>query len=166
MNKILKYNKHQYLIPIVCKDKDYLVSYMYGFYKSLEFMSIIDESGDELLFEPKPNGYGLDSSRFNDIYDDKGSRTRNLTDRQAQKYIDDKLREHEEKERINERLNNGENILGTEENFLQVECLHCGNFYSFRLPEDVPEKNLTCGICGRIIIDYTGHWDYEYTFDG
>lgn len=166
MSKPLKYNEHNYLVPIVCKDKDYLVSYMYGFYKSLEFMSIIDDSGEELIFDTKPNNYGLDSTRFNDIYDDKGSRTRHLTEKQAQEYIARKLKEHEEKEEINERLNGGENVLNSNENFLQVECLHCGNFHSFRHPEDLPEQSLRCGICERVIIDYTGHWDYEYIFDG
>lgn len=52
------------------------------------------------------------------------------------------------------------------DDILNVDC-PCGlGFYSFKEIENVPDKQFKCSVCGRVIIDYTDHFDSEFEFDG
>jgi len=156
----IKDNKPLY-VPIVTKSKDYLVGYIHAmnlfkevFEVSLSKMGIeIDTSDFEMC---------LDSSRFNDIMrnDERSSNC-------SKEEIKQHLKEMFESKVIKMKEHHPDNESKVLENIiLKIEC-PCGlGFYSFENIKDIPEEPLKCSTCGRLIIDYTGHYDNDYEFDG
>jgi len=152
-------NKDQW-VPIVAKNKDWLVGYISGI-QMVE--SIIANSLEENGMEVDFRGLDLclDSSRFNDIMED-GKRESECSQSEIKKYyeriIDEKI------DMIKEQ--HPDNGKALEDYFLEVECL-CGlGIFLFKTPKEVPEQQFRCSICGKVVIDYTDENDEDFEYDG
>lgn len=144
----------EYFVPVVTKSKEYLVGYLTAFEYLLY---VLDFDGEVDL--------NLDSARFNDVIDD-GKRISKMTKAE----IEDVLRKNVEsasqegiEKKQKEHPDNKKGVL--DKSFLEFEC-HCGMFYSFKTHQEVPGDNFDCGVCGRLLIQYTGKDDSAFEFDG
>jgi len=152
-------NKKPYWVPIVVKNRDYLIGYLSG--KKLIEMTITDIIKTlNINFNFKDIDLFLDSSRFNDILMD-GRREHELNAEERKKYF---MKMFDEKMTS---LNNYhvENTVNYKD-VLSVEC-SCGyGFYSWSKYKDIPVKRFHCDNCGRVLIDYTDIDDFEIEYDG
>lgn len=152
-------DKAQY-VPLVVKSKDFLIGYV----SALQFIEtvVIDtlrENGVDV--DLRDLDLCLDSSRFNDILEN-GQRESNLSKKEIKQYYTKMIQRKKDLMEDNHPDNNA-NVFS--DSFLTVECI-CGlGIYSFARNK-LPEGQFKCGNCGRVIIDYTGHDDYEYEYDG
>jgi len=148
-------------VPIVVKNKDWLIGYISGI-QMVE--SLVIESLEDNGFDINLKGIDicLDSSRFNDILEN-GKRESKCTKEEIKNYYKEIIEEKIDSMK-DEHPNNGEEIFS--DCFLEVECV-CGlGVYIFNTPEEVPSEQFKCQICGRVIIDYTEHNDEEFDYDG
>jgi hypothetical protein len=146
-------NGKPYWIPVVMKNKDSLVSFLNGMYFTCEQIGI----------DPDGMSNILSSERFNDILRD-GRRAIDISDDEFKDYVKDYV--------VNDIVKNMYKETHEEchpdilsEYFLPISC-QCGNFYGFKEINDIPDEQLKCGICDKVILDYTGHHDDEYAYDG
>jgi len=152
--------KHQW-VPIVVKNKDWLLGYISGIKM---FENIVLDSIEEQGYNINLKGIDLclDSSRFNDILEN-GKRESICSKSEIQEYykrmIEDKIDMVKDQHPDNE-----EGIFA--DCFLEVECV-CGlGIYVFKEPDEIPENQFKCRVCGRVVIDYTNHDDEEFDYDG
>jgi len=150
----------EYWVPIVVKNKDYLVGYING-------MNMIQNI---LVDGLKQVGVDLgtwdidlclDSTRFNDMLEN-GKHESQLTQEELKTYYETSVKEKFE---ISQEKHPDNDPKIFEDVFLKVEC-SCGlGIYTFKREQSIPETNIKCSICGRTIVDFTGHsdTDYEYT---
>lgn len=142
-------NGNLYWIPIVIKNKDYLV----GFIESFRLMATVyDVPLSEL-------GKTLSSDRFNDVMLD-GTRIKDLTKKQLKEKVKDMILQPDRSEHIE----NDTDIY--EKSVLTIDCTYCGMFYSFDTYEEIPEESCDCQICGKKILLYTGVNDNEIEYEG
>jgi hypothetical protein len=138
----MKYLRNYY-VPVAVKSHDYLVG----------FLDSLNSLGDILSFDFTL----LDSTRFNDILPD-GSRRRDRTD--------DEIKEIISQQRESFNVKENENKDAPEESlYFSITC-SCGNYYEFNHPVEIPNQNLICGICDKVLIDYHGKEEYEIEYDG
>lgn len=152
-------NKEQW-VPIVVKNKDWLVGYICGvqFIQSL-IENSLEENGVEIDF--RGLDLCLDSSRFNDVMED-GRRESECTDNEIKKYFEKII--EEKISMIKDHHPDNEAIF--DDCFLKVECV-CGlGIYTFKDSKEIPETQFKCSICGRVVIDYTEKDDEEFEYDG
>ena len=132
----------EYYVPVVVKSRDYLC----GFIDNLNLLS------DVVSFDPSI----LDSSRFTEyLYDDQKRSEVTL----------EELKEITSRHKESFEVKENENEKSSEKDYFNVSC-SCGNFYSFKHPIELPEHNLKCGICEKLLVDYTGVDDYRYDYSG
>ena len=152
-------NKPQY-VPIVVKNKDFLVGYI----KAIDFFQNVvvqPLKNNGIFVELKCLDYCLDSSRFNDILEDD-RRESECTKQEVQDYYVNLIKQ--KTDMLTEQHPDNDNKV-FDDCFFKVECV-CGlGIYTFGSAEEIPEDQLKCNICGRVIIDYTNHNDNEYTYD-
>ena len=131
-----------YYVPVVAKSRDYLVGYL----DAIQIISTFANVDPTIL----------DSTQYTDILPN-GLIRRDLTEEEIKQHL----------EEVDERKNVKENDTGEEEErpYFDVSC-SCGNYHSFTDGLDIPEESLKCEICGKILIDYTGHEPLEYEYDG
>lgn len=153
-------NKPQY-VPIVVKNRDWLVGYVNGI-KMIESLIIDSLNDNGVEIDLRGLDLCLDSSRFNDVMEN-GKRESNCTEEELKEYyqqiIQSKIDIIED-----EHPDNSEDVFGG--CFLEVECV-CGlGIYTFDTSDDVPEESFKCQNCGRTIIDYTDVDDNKFDYDG
>ena len=140
----------RYFVPCVIKNRDALVYYTMGVNQCAH--SIIEQLPETGELKTNLELYSL---RFNDILPD-GKKINELT---KEDYT------HMEKE-IAERQKavHPDNDIKSEEHFFGLTCPHCGNPYVFKSPDEIPYEKFKCGLCDKVLIDYTGvnDWEYEY----
>ena len=144
----------EYFVPVVTKNKQFLVGYLTAFEYLLY---VLDFDGDVDL--------NLDSARFNDVIDD-GKRISKMSKEEIREILESNakaLSVDEQNKKQKEHPDNKKGVL--KDSFLELNC-HCGMFYSFKDPAEVPESNFSCGVCERLLIQYTGKDDSAYEFDG
>lgn len=154
-------NEQVQWVPIVAKDKNWLVGYISGIHM-IESLVIdtLEENG--INIDLRGIDLCLDSSRFNDILEN-GKRESECTSEEIKKYYKDMIEEKMAMVR-EKHPDNDTTVFGN--CFLEVECI-CGlGVYTFNSAKEIPEKPFKCQICGRIVIDYTYHDDEEFDFDG
>lgn len=133
------------------KNKDALVSYIIGFNHSMT--SIVKQLPEDfkakLVLE-------IHSMRFNDILP-SGENLHRMTEEEYKKI------QNENKELETEY--HPDNNVNKPFHFLSINCPNCSNPYVFKTPMEIPNENFRCGLCDRVLIDYTGHddWEYQYT---
>jgi hypothetical protein len=152
-------NQDQY-VPIVAKSKDWLIGYLSGFKLMKELMegSLAEHGIDVNL---KGIDLCLDSSRFNDIMEN-GKRESTCSKLELEEHFGNIIKEKLEVIKNDHPENEGV----FDDCFLEAECV-CGlGIYTFKTPAEVPEKQFRCGICGKVVIDYTDHYDEEIDFEG
>lgn len=140
----------KYFVPCVAKNKDALIYYVRGVNHCA--ISILKQMPDSATLR---TDLELNSLRFNDILPD-GKKIHELTKKdydEMEKEIQEKLADK-----------HPDNNVKVEEHFLAISCPNCGNNYVFNDPDEIPEETFFCGLCERVLIDYTGvdDWDYEY----
>lgn len=147
-NAPLDENNKPYWIPIVIKNKDYLIG----------FMNAYDLVCDLHGFNRKEIDISLSSDRFNDILLD-GTRMQTLSREELKKKLRILFYSH-----INAtHQENSADVLS--DDFLSVSCT-CGMYYSFKDENDIPLEDTKCTTCGKYILMYTNMNDSEFTFDG
>ena len=152
-----KENNVPYFVPIVAKNKEFLVGYLYGI---KDGKSIIHDALKSINIDLDlgPVDVILDSTRFNDMLAN-GKRESEMSHKELQKYIEDIVDDVTRKITDDNVENNIES-----ENILEVECV-CGiGYYAWRTYESLPEESFKCTNCGKVLIDYCGHYEYEYEF--
>jgi len=152
-------NSKPYWIPIVCKNKDYLVGYLNGV-GLIEFTFTDVFKQLEIDFNFKNLDLFLDSSRFNDVMED-GRREHEIDeDEKKQIFID--IFKNKLDSISNNHIENNTNY----DDILRIEC-PCGfGYYAWKEFKDIPAEQFKCAECNRVLIDYTGNNDYNYEFDG
>jgi ribosomal protein S27E len=140
----MKYPK-EYYVPVVVKNRDYLIGF-------LDAMAAISPIVDV-------DYTALDSMRFTDVLPD-GQRRRNLTPQE----IIDSLDVSDSKNHITE-PNQTKELEVDNIPFLEVNC-SCGNYIKFEHPSELPKTTRKCELCGNVLIDYTGHDQDDYEYDG
>lgn len=137
-----------YFVPVVVKNRDYLV----GFLTALDAFSLGSSKIDMVLSES--------SAKFNDVLPG-GLRRRNISlEDQIGIMIDYRM-----KMSAVEDFENLEELEAREDKFLEINC-ECGNYYSFDSAEQIPSSSLKCDICGKHLIDYTNRNDADFEYDG
>jgi len=142
--------------PIVVKNRDALISWLGGY----NFMRDFAES----IFEVKLGNIRLpiSSNRFNDIMPN-GRRLGKMSKKEQQDYLNQVV--DQKVDQMNDEVHKSEmNVMDPV--FLDIECPKCGIPYIFDTSDDIPHVNFNCNTCGALIIQYTGHDDEEYLFDG
>ena len=139
--KDLLFCEKPYFIPIVIKNRDFLIGYL----KCIHF---IEDVVSIAINNYHITNYALDSSRFNGIMFD-GKYVNDMTPKDMMDYI-----ETEANEIVNRKIyDHPDNIIGN--NFLNIEC-SCGlGFYNFKEHKDIPHDDLICSNCGKYLILYT-----------
>jgi hypothetical protein len=135
----------EYYVPVVVKNRDYLIGF-------LDAMAAIAPILDV-------DYTALDSMRFTDVLPD-GQRRRNLT---AQEIINS-LDTTDSKNCVTEQVTTKQ-MEAEEIPYLEVNCA-CGNYLKFNHPMELPKVTRKCELCGNVLIDYTGHDQDDYMYDG
>lgn len=138
-----------YWIPIVVRDKSYLLGFINA-YRFIEKMCEIEIQDVDIV---------TSSDRFNDILTD-GTRIHTLTREKLKLKLKELFfKSHEEKHPEN-------NTTALEQYYLYVSCVNCGMFYGFKKEHDVPEHDLKCDVCDNVLISYINESDDYFDFDG
>jgi len=139
-----------YFVPCVIKNRDALIYYIMGVNQCAS--DIIEQLPETSQLKTKLEIHSL---RFNDILPD-GKSIHRLTTKDYDE-MEREIKEREEAPHI-------DNDILPDEHFFGIVCSHCGNPYVFRSPDEIPEETFFCGLCERVLIDYTGvnDWEFEY----
>lgn len=147
--KDLLFGDKKYFIPIIVKNRDFLIGYISGIRLMEDIVSKSMEVSWSISTVP------LDSSRFNGLMKD-GKNVEEMTDKQVKEYVENAASD------IVERCSNShpDNLI-KENSFLNVEC-SCGlGFYNFKTHLEIPYNGLICSNCGRLVIYYSNLEDEE-----
>jgi len=149
-NTPLDENGKPYWIPIVVKNKDFLLGFIEAYNVASASFGIPIEDMELLLSSDRLNDVLMDGTRIGNI-------TRAELKSKLKKFIykPDKDENHPD---------NSAKIL--DEQILMIDCPNCGMFYSFKEEEDIPKKDTYCVTCGRAIIIYTNRTDNFFHYDG
>lgn len=159
LNKRLEYrspedkNGKHYWVPIVVKNKDTLV----GFTEGINLMTSITDS--EIIYSPS---MALSSERLNDTTID-GRRLYLMDDKELEKYITGLLKKSEA--RIDSTHEDDECGIA-DEYYFHMSCGNCHNFFGYRSPNDIPDKDVVCEICDRTVLEYINVDDSDLTYVG
>jgi len=157
-------NGVSYWVPIVVKDKQYLVGFLDGVAMtaeqlSSEFNSVLENMECEIEIDSFRFDYsamGLNSERFTKLLPN-GQRCDNFTE---EDFIE--LAEKESEKFIDRvESDNPENENGILDSFLNLDCPTCGMFYSWDDAKTIPDEDFHCTICDRKLIQYIGYDDEE-----
>lgn len=153
-------NGKPYWVPIVVKNRDFLIGYIRGgIDREFLFKDVMKSHGIDV--ENAGEDVFLDSSRFNDVLEN-GKRESELSDAELNAYYEEMVKEKIQK--MEDHHPDNEHVF--DDCFLTIEC-QCGlGYYSFKEENDIPKEKFVCAQCQRILIDYTGHDDEDYEFDG
>jgi hypothetical protein len=160
------YKGKKQFVPVVMKDRDCLIcfiSQMHSVVENIgelleEMPGVKKKTAKEIIEHITSSCLNLDNTRFNGYA--KDGLNLNTIDQNELKDILVNFSESQEIAKLTGE--NGENILG--ESYFYINCC-CGNYVSFKGPENIPEKNLNCDLCERLLIDYTGKHDFEFEYD-
>lgn len=144
-------NGKEYWVPVVVTDKSYLCGYIDGMDITMINFDI------NSTFEPS-----LGSEKYNDILP-SGIRIGDMTKTEFKNHIKNLI--IEEKENHDLREMHPDHDYDILDYYFQINCT-CGNFYGYNAPEELPEQNLYCNMCQKMLIEYTGKTDYDYQYDG
>ena len=142
-------NQQAIWIPIVAKNRDYILGYI----DAWKIMSEVYELPMSDML------HALGSDRFNDVMPD-GSRMQDL----SKKDLKEKIKNIMLKPSRSEHIENTSDIYY--ENELVIECPGCRMVYMFKELIDIPKVNFGCSCCNRALIMYHHHDDDELTYDG
>jgi len=151
-------NGNEYYVPIVAKNKDYLLGYIDGVDTAKDILSDISSYVNDINIDLHDMDIVLDSTRFNDILEN-GMIESNMTGEELHKYFYDIVNTISEKY-LNDTSEN--NIL--RDDVLHVECVCPTGYFSWKDYESIPDKTFRCPDCGRVLIHYTDENTYEYSF--
>ena len=146
-----------YYVPVVTKNKDYLMGYISGLDIAKDMITDILDSIN-INVDLGAIDVLLDSTRFNDILVN-GVYESEMTDKDKKDYLLGIVEE------VSEKLKN----TSTENNVLddaklRLEC-SCGlGFYFWDDVRDIPKSSFSCHNCGKILIHYTGIYDGDFEY--
>jgi len=155
-------NGKPYYVPIVAKNKDFIIGYINAIsdIKELLFDTLESINTDlDFDFDLDIVNIMLNSSRFNDILEN-GKHESEMSEVEFKKYIYDIIRDASNKMTSQHNIEN--NIKYN--HILDVEC-SCGlGYYAWDTYDSIPDTTFKCTNCGKILIHYTGHSINEYEF--
>jgi hypothetical protein len=137
---MLRYTK-DYYVTVVVKNRDYLIGF-------LDAVSAISE-------EMEVDFTALDSMRLTDVLP-SGKRRRDLTPLEIMEDL---------ATTIEGTVVESDNVAYEEQPYFEVHC-DCGNYIRFNSPHELPTVTRKCEICNKVMIDYTGHDQDDYYYDG
>jgi ribosomal protein S27E len=143
----MKFQKDEY-VRVVAKNRDYLIGF-------LDSMNAIKDLSDVLKEDPAI----LDSQRFGQYLPD-GSKREDRTVEEIREILKNYRESFHVKE--NEQEDEEEDF---DEEYFTVSCA-CGNHYVYYGAEEIPKEDLHCGICGKLLIYYSGIDDYNFVYNG
>jgi len=150
-----------YYIPIVVKNKDYLIGYIKGIEDSKDIMNDL-LSYMNINADVDNMDVMLDSTRFNDILEN-GKRESEMSDEELRDYFYDLIDEISRK-------NTDDNIENNidDDYIFHVECSCNLGYYAWKDYDSIPDENFKCVNCGKVLIHYTGNYchNYEYDYNG
>jgi len=140
-----------YFVPCVAKNRDSLIYYIIG--NNVCVNNVLSQL-QELGLTSLTIKMNLHSLRFNDVLPD-GKKIHELTSSDYDRM---------ENELKTLKQDHPDNHVKPENHFFQITCPNCGNSYKFNKPSEIPSETFFCGLCERVLIDYTGQddWEYEY----
>lgn len=152
LNPISAETGKRYFVPCVIKNHDALVYHVRG-----KIMGTNDTLNQFRITDAVDINLEVSSLRFNDILPNGKSYSK-LKPNEIAKMHDDNYSDMVSKLKHPEN-----NVSYKDDSFFSLTCPHCGNYYSFMINE-MPYETFFCGLCERVIIDYTGvdDWEYEY----
>lgn len=151
-----------YYVPVVVKNKDMLLGFLKGKYLIKQIVNTINATlGFDSIMDYTLIDEYLDSRRFNDIMKN-GKKEKEFTNEELFTHYYNEFKTKFEKDKNR----NFSDFKVFEKDVLTIECV-CGlGIYSYNNEKDIPDTDFYCHNCGRKIIHYTGHNDYEYDFEG
>lgn len=150
-------NGTPYYVPIVAKNRDTLIGYIRGIADGKDIMTDVLESID-IKLDLGPMDVVLDSTRFNDLLQN-GKYESDMKDEELQSYIYDIVGELTDKMTDD----NSENNIKSE-NVLAIECVCDLGYYAWDSLDKIPHETFKCGECGKVLIHYSGDFDYDYDY--
>lgn len=137
-----------YFVPCVAKNKDALIYYVHGMGLCINSVMNIINIQDTIKLD-----LNLTSLRFTDILPD-GKRISELLPKDYEKM---------EAEATALKQEHPDNNVKRDTHFLSLTC-QCGNYYVFKQPHELPDDTFFCGLCDKVLIDYTDtdDWDFEF----
>lgn len=146
------YNGVHQWVAVIAKNRDWLLGYI----KSLQDNTLLDENGAELEDEFQPTFF-LDSTLYCDLVDD-GVFYSTMNEIERKKYIKEKTDIAIDYKKESKKSN-----VDFSHYQFSITC-KCGNFIGFKHLREIPETNMQCGLCDRLLIEYTGNDIYDYTY--
>jgi hypothetical protein len=140
-----------YWVPVVAKNKDYLLGFLNGMEMTMITLQIFDDLNP-----------ALGSERFNDILPN-GKRVGKMSKSEFKDHVKSAILD--EQERVKARKNHPDHDPGILNYFFHVSC-SCGNFYGFNTPNDVPDDNLRCDWCDKLLFHYLNKDDSFFKYNG
>lgn len=144
----------EYPVPVVVKNKDFLTGYLDAF---AYLLFVLDYQGSI--------DSNLHSSRFNDVIAE-GVHLSDMSRSEIEEVLLENVKQalpEEQKKKQKDHPDNKSGVLA--HTYLDFEC-ECGMYYAFHNKHEIPEENFKCGVCDRLLIDYTGFDDCDFEFDG
>lgn len=153
-------------VPVVIKDRDCLICFIEQMHSVVENIGYLLEDmpkiskkmAKEIIQNIESSCLNLDNTRFNGYAKD-GLNLNTIDEKDLVDIINKATEAEESAKKTGE---NGEDILG--DNYFYIHC-NCGNYVAFKGPENIPDKNLQCDLCDRVLIDYTGKHDFEFEYN-
>ena len=136
-------------VPLVIKNRDALI----GFIDGVNITDSIYNVDRDSIF------YSLSSERFNDITQ-SGKRLRDMNSAEFVKHAESLIQNGFDRA---EAMSADDCDLN--DFVLTVSC-SCGNFVGFGGDDSLPENDMHCDLCGRVLIQYTNENDGAFVYDG
>lgn len=136
-----------YWIPVVAKNKDWLVGCLYGYHScGVQINSAMNLNGIDLNFQITE--FPINSYRYNNILQ-TGQDSSKISTKELEEYFNN----------INNQTMMRTAVEHTENqvpiSFLKADCT-CGlGFYSWENEQEIPDTNFKCSNCGKLVILYT-----------
>jgi len=143
-----------YWVPVVVKNKDWLVAFLYGYNSANgQVNAACTAGGLDVTFEI--TNLPINSMRYNNILPN-GRDISKMSDIEIEKYLNT-INENEMS-----KLNSSHPENKTNKAILNVECT-CGlGFYSWNSENEIPNESLKCSNCEKYLIIYTNKNECEF----
>lgn len=159
-------NGNELYVPIVVPNKTFLIGYVECKMNDQFLLSMISEELKQrgLFLDIGKLPLLMDSGRFNDVMPNDKRESR-MTQEERKKMLKNMI--DKQIGYFDKNMNFGENnpIL-INNNILDIDCPQCSMYYGWKNSKELPEEDFYCTLCGRKLIHYTNHFDWEYKFDG
>jgi hypothetical protein len=156
------YEGKQQYVPIVSKNVDQLIGFLRGVNS---YLDVVTESLEMVGLEDvefdvtNADFLDLSSLNFNDIMED-GRRESTLSKKDKEEYFYNLMENAKQLVMVKYEKTDAKYT-----DILRLSCRCELGHYFWHKYSDIPTDTFKCEICGRVLIHYTGHDDWDYEFD-